>query len=188
MVRRTLFIPVLIAIAVAARPAAAQEDIEPRTVGERGVTTIGISGFLDQLSSSEETFPTHLTLHIDINRFITSRLSVRGGMIGSTTFGDDEDAPTGPGVAALHAVGGAFYYFTPQSMVSAYAGGEYRAQLTRRAERDSGTLLGIGGVQATLSSRASVFVQGGWGRRLTRGGEDELQTRIAGEIGLRIKF
>lgn len=188
MVRPIFWLLVVIALGAPARPAAAQEDIEPRTVGERGVTTIGIGGFLDQLSSSEETFPMHLTVHVDVNRFITSRFAVRGGVIGSTTFREDDEPPAGPGVAALHALGGVFYYFTPQSMVSAYAGGEYRAQLTRRAERDSGTVLGIGGVQATLSSRASVFVQGGWGRRLTRGDEDELQTRIAGEIGLRIKF
>ena len=178
----------LLMLALLANPAAAQEDIEPRTVGGRGVMSIGVAGFIDKVSSSEETFPTHLTLHVDVNRFLTGRFAVRGGVIGSTTFGDDDEVPTGPGAAALHAFGGLFYYFTPQSILSAYAGGEYRAQLTHRAERDSGTMLGIGGVQATLSSRASVFVQGGFGRRLTRGDEDELQTRIAGEIGLRFKF
>jgi DNA-binding winged helix-turn-helix (wHTH) protein len=179
---------ILALIALTATPAAAQEDVEPRTVGRRGVTSVGVAGFLDKVSSSEDTFPTRLTLHVDVNRFVTGRIAVRGGVIGSTTFGDDDEAVTGPGAAALHAIGGVFYYFTPQSILSAYAGAEYRAQLTHRADRDSGTVLGMGGVQAMLSSRASVFVQGGLGRRLTRGDEGELQTRIAGEIGLRFKF
>jgi hypothetical protein len=114
---------------------------------------------------------------------------VRGGLLGAGRFGGDtEDEPVGPGASALHALAGAHWFFTPQSMASFYAGGEYRAQLTRRAERDAGTMLGKAGVEAALSSRAHFFVEGGYGIHLTRGADDERQTRIVGEIGLRIKF
>ena len=172
-----------------AATAAAQEDIEPRVVGAGGVNSVGISGFIDALSSSEATFPVHATMHLDVGRFVTGRIAVRGGLIGSTTFRDDSDEiSTGPGAASLHAAISGLYYFTPGSMLSAYGGAEYRAQLTRRAERDSGTALGVAGIEATVSSRASFFVQGGYGARLTRGDEGELQTRLVGAIGLRIKF
>lgn len=170
-------------------PSAAQEDVEPRVVGGRGVTTIGLAGFVDKYASSETTFPTHASLHVDLGRFITSRIAVRGGLLGSTTFGEpDDDVTTGPGAAALHALGSVQFYFTPQAMVSFYTGAEYRSQLTRRAGTDAGTLLGLGGLQATVSSRASVFVQAGYGARLTRGDEGEWQTRVTGELGFRIRF
>ena len=60
--------------------------------------------------------------------------------------------------------------------------------LTNRAEHDAGTVLGKGGVQAAISARISLFVEGGYGVRLTRGAEDERQTRIVAELGVRIKF
>lgn len=177
---------------ICAAPAYAQnEDLEPRSVGEAGVSAIGLSGFIDKFSSSEEAFPWHVTAHVDFTRFVTGHIAIRGGLLGSTTFGGDEEedsAVTGPGASALHAHGGAAYYFTPDAMASLYAGGEYRAQLTDRAERDAGTVLGKGGVQAAFSSRVSLFVEGGYGIRLTRGAEDERQTRIVGEMGVRIKF
>ena len=124
-----------------------------------------------------------------MNRFISGRLAVRAGLIGNTFFGDSEgETPAGPQAAALHAHGDVLFYFTPQSMMSGYTGVEYRAQLTHRADKDAGTALGLAGLEATLSSRASVFVQGGYGVRLTRGDEGELQSRIVGEIGFRIRF
>jgi hypothetical protein len=185
---RTIIFAIIIGFVLAA-PAAAQEDLEPRTVGGRGVTTIGLAGFIDKYASNETTFPTHASLHVDIGRFLTSRFAVRGGLLGATTFGDpDDDVTTGPGAAALHALGSVQFYFTPQAMVSFYTGAEYRAQLTRRADKDAGTLLGLGGLQATVSSRASVFVQAGYGARLSRGDEGEWQTRITGEIGFRFRF
>jgi hypothetical protein len=73
-------------------------------------------------------------------------------------------------------------------MLSLYAGGEYRAQLTSRADRDAGAVLGVGGLQGAVSSRVSVYVEGGYGVRLTPGDDDERQMRLAGQIGLRIKF
>jgi hypothetical protein len=172
-------------------PAAAfaQEDIEPRIVGAAGTNSIGIGGFIDNFSSSEDTFPLHATVHVDVSRFLTNRIALRGGVIGSTTFRDDSDEiVTGPGAASLHALVSGLYYFTPQSMLSLYTGVEYRAQLMRRAEKDSGTALGVGGLEATISSRASLFIQGSYGARLTRGDEGELQTRLTGEVGVRIKF
>jgi hypothetical protein len=185
---RTLLLSLAITLAIGA-PSFAQEDLEPRSVGGAGITTIGLSGFIDRYSSSETSFPTHLSLNAELTRFVTTRFAVRGGMIGSTTFGGEDDASaSGPGAAALHALGSVLFYFTPQSMVSFYTGAEYRAQLTDRAEKDAGTLLGLGGLQAALSSRASVFVQGGYGGRLTRGDEGEFQSRLAGEVGFRIRF
>jgi hypothetical protein len=169
--------------------ALAQEDIEPRTVGGPGVMTVGIGGFVDGFSSSEEPFPVHAAVHADVSRFLTGRIAIRGGLIGATTFREDEDElRSGPGAASLHALVSGLYYFTPQSMASFYGGVEYRAQLMRRAGGERGTALGIVGLQATLSSRAAVFVQGGYGARLSRGDEGEVQTRITGEIGVRVKF
>jgi hypothetical protein len=170
--------------------AAQTEDVEPRSVGGAGVMSLGISGFVDKLMSSEDTFPFQATVQVDVTRFLTTRIAIRGGLIGSGSFGgdDSDDLPTGPGQPALHALVGGFFYFTPESMMTFYSGGEYRAQLTRRADRDAGTLLGKAGLQAALSSRTSIFVEGGYGARLTRGDEDELQTRIVGEVGIRIKF
>jgi hypothetical protein len=165
------------------------EDVEPRTIGGAGVTTIGVSGFVDRFMSTEETFPYNVEVHADLTRFLTSRLALRGGLLGSGRFGDDEDdESSGPGAAALHALVGAHWYFTPESMASFYAGGEYRAQVTRRPERDAGTVLGKAGFEAAVSARARVFVEAGYGMRLTRGTDDERQTRIVGEIGFRIKF
>jgi hypothetical protein len=185
---RTLLLSLVTTLAISA-PSFAQEDLEPRTVGGPGVTTIGLSGFVDRYASSESTFPTHLSLNADVTRFMTTRFAVRGGLIGSTTFGGADDEPiTGPGAAALHALGSVLFYFTPQSMASFYTGAEYRAQLTDRAEKDAGTLLGLGGLQAALSSRTSVFVQGGYGGRLTRGEEGEFQSRLVGEVGFRLRF
>lgn len=179
----------LVLLLVISAPSFAQEDLEPRTVGGPGVTTIGLSGFIDRYASSEATFPTHATLNADVTRFLTARFAVRGGVIGSTTFGESDDEPsTGPGAAALHALGSVLFYFTPQSMISVYTGAEYRAQLTDRADEDAGTLLGLGGLQAAVSSRASVFVQGGYGGRLTRGVEGEFQSRVVGEVGFRLRF
>lgn len=77
-----------------------------------------------------------------------------GELIGNTSFGGGEDDPlVGAGAAALRARGGAVSYFTPDAMVSTYAGGEYRTPVTRRADREPGSALGIGGFQAAVSSR-----------------------------------
>lgn len=180
---------IVLAVVVSPKSVFAQEDLEPRVIAEKGTTTIGVSGFLDQFASPESTFPTQVTLHLDVSRFVTSRIAARGGLIGTAVLGGDEDdVATGPGTAALDALGSVLYYFTPQSMASFFAGLEYRAPLTARAERDAGTALGLGGVQAALSSRSAVFVQGGYGVRLTRGDEGEWQRRLTGEIGFRIKF
>lgn len=150
------------------------------------MTTVGFSGFVDGVRSSATSFPLHLTLQVDVLRFVTNRVAIRGGVLGATHTGDDGD--DGPGVAALHATAAALYFFTPRSMASFYTGGEYRAQLTHRADRDAGTLLGKAGVQAAFSSRVGFFVEGGYGARLTRGDDDERQTRIVGELGVRIRF
>ena len=174
----------------ASAASAQTEEIEPRVVGAAGAMTLGVSGFVDRLMSSEDTFPLNVTMHVDVTRFLTGHIAVRGGVIGSAAFAEDDadDEPVGPGGAALHGAAAAFFYFTPRSLVSPYGGVEYRAQLTDRPESDAGALLGKGGLEATVSSRVLVFIEGGYGARLTRGEDDELQTRIVAEVGFRIRF
>jgi hypothetical protein len=180
-----------IALAATAGTASAQtEDIEPRTVGDRGATFVGLSGFVDRFSSSEEALPLNYIAQIDVCRFITNKFAIRIGAVGSGSLGGEheDDLLTGSGAPSLHAAGGLLYYFTPRSMISMYVGAEYWAQLTQRGERDTGSVLGTTGLQAALSSRASFFIQGGVGARLARGDDDELVSRIVAQAGLRIKF
>jgi hypothetical protein len=169
---------------------AQSEDIEPRTVGGRGATFVGLSGFVDRFSSSEEALPLNYIAQVDVCRFITNRFALRVGAVGSGSLGGEspEDLATGSGAPSLHAAAGLLYYFTPRSMMSLYVGAEYWAQLTQRAERDTGSVLGTAGLQAALSSRASFFLQGGVGARLARGEDDELVSRIVAQAGVRIKF
>jgi hypothetical protein len=172
-------------------PPAESEEIEPRVIGRRGTTLIGLSGFVDKFSSSEELFPTNYTAQVDVCRFLTKRFAVRVGAVGSGSFGgdeSDEDIPTGSGAPAFHASGGLLFYFTPQSMASVYVGGEYWAQLTRRTERDTGSFVGVAGLHAAISSRASIFIQGGVGARIARGDDDELLSRIVAHLGVRFKL
>lgn len=182
------------AIALAqSEPAPAQtvpDELEPRIVGRRGTTWIGFGGFLDKFSSTENLFPTNYTAQADVCRFLTKRIAVRAGVVGSGVFGGEEqdDAPTGSGAPALHVSGGAHYYFTPLKMASFYLGGEYWAQLTQRTSGDTGSVVGVVGLHAVVSSRASVFVQGGFGGRIARGDDDELLTRIVAQLGVRLKL
>jgi opacity protein-like surface antigen len=172
-------------------PSLLTEDIEPRIVGRRGTMSIGISGFADRFSSTENVFATSYVAQIDVCRFITRRFAVRGGVVGSGTFGgdsDDEALPVGSGAPSMQAAGGVLFYFTPQKLASLYLGGEYWAQITQRVAGDTGSLVGVAGVHATLSSRASLFVQGGVGGRIARGDEGELLTRIVAQLGVRIKL
>jgi hypothetical protein len=179
------FVPAL------ARTAEAQaEDLEPRRVGGRGATFVGVAGYVDRFSSSEDDLPLTYTAQVDVCRFLTDRFAIRLGAVGTGSVGGEQqnDRLTGSGAPAVHAAGGLLYYFTPRSMVSLYVGAEYWAQLTERKPPDSGSVLGTAGLQAALSSRASLFVQGGFGTRITRGDGDELITRIVAQMGLRIKL
>ena len=180
-----------VAVAASTGTASAQaEDIEPRTVGGRGATLVGVSGFVDRFSSSAEALPLNYIAQIDVCRFITNKFAIRVGAVGSGSRAGEnpEDLRTGSGAPSLHAAAGLLYYFTPRSMISLYVGAEYWAQLTQRTERDTGSVLGTAGLQAAVSSRASFFIQGGVGARLARGDEDELLSRIVAQAGLRIKF
>jgi hypothetical protein len=181
---------VIMAVAALSIPtgAWAQEDIEPRVVGLTGTTMAGLSGFIDRFSSSEDDFPWRVSLYFDLSRFVTSKIAVRGGLVGATTFHDEDDESSGSSASSLDAFASGLYFFTPRSMVSLYSGVEYRAQLNRRAERDAGTASGVGGVQAMLSSRAGLFVEGGYGIHLTKGDEGERLTRLTGQLGVRIRF
>jgi hypothetical protein len=187
---RVLVVMIAVFAAGAGTAAAQLEETEPRTVGGRGATFVGMSGFVDRFSSPEEALPLNYTAQVDVCRFITNKFAIRLGAVGSGSLGgDDEDALlSGSGAPALHAAGGLLYYFTPRSMISLYLGAEYWAQLTEREAGDTGSLLGTAGVQAAVSSRASMFIQGGFGARLARGEDDELLSRIVAQMGLRIKF
>jgi hypothetical protein len=165
------------------------EELEPRVVGATGVTTMGLSGFIDKVSSSEDAFPWRATGHLELTRFVTAHFAARLGVLGSSTAdGLDDDERIGAAAPAFHATVAALAYFTPGAVISPYVGMEYRARLTERPEKDAGTVLAIGGVQAALSSRASVFVESGYGIDLTRGSDDELRTRFTTSFGVRIRF
>lgn len=64
----------------------------------------------------------------------------------------------------------------------------YWAQLTRRNGRDAGSIVGVAGIQGLLSSRVSVFVEGGYGAALVRDDDDVRVTRVLGQIGVRVRF
>jgi hypothetical protein len=173
-----------------ASPPNQAEELEPRVVGAAGMMTVGFAGFVDRFNSTETLYPTNYTAQVDVTRFLTRRIAIRFGVLGTGSVGGEESADdaTGPGAAALHVGGGGLFYFTPGSMVSAYAGVEYWAQVTHRADNDAGSAVGKFGFQAVISSRASVFVEGGYGVNLRRGEEGETITRIVGELGLRLRF
>ena len=165
------------------------EDLEPRTIGSSGTTLVGVAGYVDKFSSSEDALPWNYTVHVDVTRFLTNRLAVRGGLAGSGTFGgEDSDQAAGIGVPALHATAGAQFYFTPQSMLSLYSGIDYWAQLTQRADSDAGSLIGTLGAQGAMSSRASIYLEGGYGFGLSKGEEDETLRRFVARVGVRLKF
>jgi hypothetical protein len=164
------------------------EDIEPRIVGAPGSMSVGIGGYGDQVRS-DETRPFNLTLHVVVTRFLTAKIAVRGGVVGSGTIGGDPDVlPAGVGMPALNAFGAGLYYFTPRAIASVYAGAGYWAQITARDGPDRGSVLGIGGIEAAVSSRATVFVEGGYGADLTRTDDDGTRQRIMGRIGVRLKL
>jgi hypothetical protein len=167
------------------------EDIEPRTIGTTGTMLIGVSGFIDRFHSPEQQLPLNLTAHVDVGRFVTPRIVLRGGLAGSGSFGGDdaEELARGQGVAALHAFVGGAYYFRPQSMLSLYAGGDYWAQLTQRGEvPEAGSVVGLLGVQGALSSRAHVFIEGGYGMALSLDVDEVRPRRVVGRVGFRLKF
>ena len=166
------------------------EDVEPRIIGTTGTTSLGFSGYVDKFFSPESRLPTNYTLEIDVGRFLTRHWVARAGISGSGSYGGDEadELLTGSGAPALHALGGLHFYFTPRSIWSAYAGVEYGAQLTRRVGTAMGSLVGSLGLQGAVSSRASVFIEGGFGRSLGRDEGDNRLSRFVGKIGIRLKL
>ncbi len=171
------------------RPVTPDEDVEPRIIGIRGTTAIGLAGYADRLTSPDDDLPLNLTLQVDIGRFLTRRIAVRGGVVGSGALGGDPDAlPAGVGVPSLHAFGAASYYFTPQSMASFYAGAGYWAQITARDGADRGAILGLAGLEGALSSRATAFLEGGYGVGLTRTDDGATRRRFVARVGVRVKL
>jgi hypothetical protein len=171
-----------------ARAASAGDDVQPHVVGLKGTTMVGAGGYLDRVYSSERILPLNYTIQVDIGRFVTPRLVMRGGLSGSGSAGGDdaEDRPTGVGAPALHAAGGLFYYLTPQAMWSLYGGAQYWTQLTQRGASDKGSVMGMLGLEGAVSRRLGVFLEGGYGIGLT--GPDESTNRIVARAGLRLKF
>jgi hypothetical protein len=165
------------------------EDVEPRTIGRRGSTAIGLAGYADRIASEDDNLPLHLTLQVDVSHFLTRKIAVRGGVSGSGALGGDpDDIPAGIGVGSLHVFAAGAYYFTPQSMGSLYAGAGYWNQLTQRDGADRGSILGLGGFEAALSSRATAFAEGGYGLGLTRSEDGATRTRFVARIGVRVKL
>jgi hypothetical protein len=165
------------------------EDIEPRVIGTTGTTSIGLAGYADRVTSEDDNLPLNVTLQVDVARFLTRRIAVRGGVVGTGALGGEaDDQRSGVGVPALNAFGAAQYYFTPQSMASVYAGVGYLAQVTQRDGPDRGFVLGLGGIEASLSSRAGVFLEGGYGFGLTRTDDGHNRRRVLMRIGLRLKL
>jgi hypothetical protein len=114
---------------------------------------------------------------------------VRGGVVGSGAFGGDPEAlPTGVGVPSLQAFASANYYFTPRALASVYAGAGYWAQITARDGDDRGSILGLGGLEGALSSRATLFLEGGYGFGLTRTDDGATRQRFVARLGVRVKL
>jgi len=166
------------------------EEVEPRVIGAAGTMMASFSGYVDRFFSSERGLPFNYSMQIDVGRFVTNDFVIRGGLRGSGSVGGDEaeDLPNGPGAPATHAFAGVLYYFTPQSILSAYVGADYWGQLTRRNGRDAGSIVGLAGLQGLLSSRVGVFVEGGYGAALVRDDDDVRVTRMLGQIGVRVRF
>src|SRR6185503_9126176 len=158
-------------------------------IGTTGTTLASFSGFIDRFFSSERGLPLNYSMQIDVGRFWTKHVAVRGGMRGSGSVGGDEaeDLATGQGAASLHAFGGLLYYFEPHSIVSLYTGADYWAQLTQRESPDAGSIVGVFGVQGALSSRVSLFLEGGYGTALHTNNDEVRATRMVGHIGVRLK-
>jgi hypothetical protein len=191
-----IFALVLLVFAAGAVSGFAQtEDVEPRIIGQRGTTLVGMAGSLSRFFSSEDLMPGSYTVQVDAHRFVFDKIAVRFGLVGSGQFGgtsssedDEDDEASGPATPTLEVLGGAVYYFTPKSIWSFYGGAEYRARLTERLAGDAGSVSGLAGLQGALSSRASFFVEGGYGMRLRRGDDGELLTRMVGQAGVRFRF
>jgi hypothetical protein len=170
-------------------PVTPNEDVEPRVIGRPGTTAIGLGGYADRITSEDDNLPLNLTLQVDVSHFLTKHLAVRGGVVGSGALGGDPDElPSGVGVPSLHAFATANWYFTPQSMASIYAGAGYWAQITAREGADRGSILGLGGIEAALSARATVFVEGGYGFGLTKTEDGATRQRFVARLGVRVKL
>jgi hypothetical protein len=170
-------------------PVTPNEDVEPRIIGRPGTTAIGFAGYADRITSEDDNLPLHVTLQVDVSRFLTRHIVAKAGVVGTGALGGDPDErPTGVGVPALHAFGAATWYFTPQSMASLYAGAGYWAQISAREGTDRGFVVGLGGVDAALSSRATVFLEGGYGFGLTRTDDGATRQRLVARIGVRVKL
>jgi hypothetical protein len=166
------------------------EDVEPRVIGSKGTMLVGMSGNFDESFSSAQRLPINYSVQVDVGRFLSAAFVLRGGLRGTGSAGgdDSENLPTGSGAAALHGFAGLLYYLTPRSLISMYTGAEYWAQLTQRDSPDAGSIVGTFGVQGALSSRASMFVETGYGVGLRKNTDDVRVTRIVGQIGVRLRF
>lgn len=151
---------------------------------------VGVGGALDRAFSTQALMPLTYTVQFDAIRFVTSHIGVHAALSGSGSTGGDERyaQPTGTGAPALRLRAGGVYFLTPKSMMSLYAGADYSHQLTQRAGGEGGSVVATAGIQAALSSRAALFVEGGYGFGVKRGSEGELITSIVGQVGFRIRF
>jgi hypothetical protein len=178
------------ALGQAQTPTLPNEELQPRVIGSKGTMLVGVSGNFDESFSSAERLPINYSVQVDVGRFLSDAFVLRGGLRGTGSVGgdDSENLPTGSGAAALHGFAGLHYYLTPRSLISMYTGAEYWAQLTQRDSLEAGSIVGTFGVQGALSSRASIFVETGYGVGLRKNTDDVRVTRIVGQIGVRLRF
>ncbi|MGE3273946.1 MAG: hypothetical protein AB7O67_02465 [Vicinamibacterales bacterium] len=163
------------------------EELEPRIVGRRGMLRVDLGGYLDSVYAADDANPINLTLLGGVSRFFTDRVAFGGGLQGTARLGGDSGGDeVGATAPALHATVGGAFYFSPQSIASFYVGADYWIQLTNREEGDAGSLVGKGGVEGALSSRATVFVEAGYGIGFTAA--DGLPRRLVGRAGMRVTF
>jgi hypothetical protein len=122
---RAAMVTMLIAFAGAGTAFAQAEDIEPRTVGSRGATFVGLSGFVDRFSSSDEALPSTTSRLMSVVHH-ERKFAIRIGAIGSGSLGGEHEDDLLTGSSTVAARGRrSSHYFTPRSMISMYVGAEY---------------------------------------------------------------
>ena len=172
------------------RPVTPNEDVEPRVVGAPGRTSIGLAGYADRITSEDDDLPFHLTLQVDVSHFLTTRIAVRGGVVGSGALGGDpDDVPTGIGVTALHAFGAGELLLHaagrwPASTPAPATGPRSPPATAPTAARSSASA-----AWRRRSRRARrVFVEGGYGLGLTRTEDGATRQRFVARVGVRVKL
>lgn len=149
----------------------------------------GFSGDIDRFFSSERGLPFNYSMQIDVGRFVTMALAFAAACAAVAASEETTQKISQPARACRAA-----RLRRPAPLLhttvdaSFYAGADYWARITQRDSPDAGTIIGVAGVQGALSSRVSLFLEGGYGAALQKNDDDVRVTRIVGQIGVRLKF